>query len=153
DFLSAFLNKVDGMTPYQLFADLLSAAGGRKKFFARLGEEVADGLDEFLNLALSFERDQGGSLDLFIDWVTQQDPEIKRDFSSGKINAVRVITVHGAKGLQAPIVFLPDTTRVPKNLPPLLWSETEEKIPLPLWSAPRAFSNDALDTIKASYLI
>lgn len=148
EILTAYLNKVDYLTPYQLYAHLLFVSHGRQHFFARFGEEIADGLDEFLNLALSFESASSASLELFIADLMTQNHEIKRDFSSGGLNAVRITTVHGAKGLEAPIVILPDTTFVPKTLSPLLWADGPGEIPIPLWNAPKSFKIESIDRIK-----
>ena len=75
---------------------------------ARLGAEAADAIDEFLNLALIYDEDAPPSLQGFLNSLRQRQRVIKRDLEHGG-NQVRVMTVHGAKGLEAPIVFLPDT--------------------------------------------
>ena len=74
----------------------------------RLGPEAAEAIDEFLDLALAYDREAAPSLQGFIDQLRGGDIEIKRDMEQGR-DEVRIMTVHGAKGLQAPIVFLPDT--------------------------------------------
>jgi ATP-dependent helicase/nuclease subunit A len=74
----------------------------------RLGPEAAEAIDEFLDLALVYDREAAPSLQGFIDQLRGGDVEIKRDMEQGR-DEVRIMTVHGAKGLQAPIVFLPDT--------------------------------------------
>ena len=75
---------------------------------ARLGAEAADAIDEFLNLALAYDDSAPPSLQGFLRWLREGQREIKRDMEQGR-DEVRVMTVHGAKGLEAPIVFLPDT--------------------------------------------
>ena len=75
---------------------------------ARLGAEAADAIDEFLNLALAYDDSAPPSLQGFLGWLREGSREIKRDMEQGR-DEVRVMTVHGAKGLEAPIVFLPDT--------------------------------------------
>ena len=87
---------------------LLGAEGGRRALLARLGPEAADAIDEFLALALAHEREQAPSLVDFLAEIEAADTPIKRDMEA-RSDGVRVMTVHGAKGLEAPIVFLPDT--------------------------------------------
>src|SRR5262249_6586583 len=89
---------------------------GRKRMLARLGPEAADALDEFLNLALDFEAREPHSLQGFIAALRTANAEIKRDMEIAR-DEVRVMTVHGAKGLEAPIVVLADTTSAPPGPP------------------------------------
>jgi len=98
-------------TPFAFYAGLLGA-GGRKQFLTRLGHEAADALDEFLNLALDYESRETPSLQGFVAWLRGARAEIKRDMEMAR-DEVRVMTVHGAKGLEAPIVILADTTTRP----------------------------------------
>ena len=86
--------------------------GGRERLVARLGLEANDAIDEFLRLALEFERDAPGGLTSFLASVETLDVSIKRDMEAAG-DAVRVMTVHAAKGLEAKIVFLPDTCGAP----------------------------------------
>jgi ATP-dependent helicase/nuclease subunit A len=99
-------------TPFAFYAKLLGAGGGRRRFLARLGAEANDALDEFLNLALDYERRQTPSLQGFIAWLRGARAEVKRDMEIAR-DEVRVMTVHGAKGLEAPIVILADTMTPP----------------------------------------
>jgi ATP-dependent helicase/nuclease subunit A len=99
-------------TPFAFFAGVLGAGGGRKRFLARLGPEVNDALDEFLNLALDYERSQTPSLQGFVAWLREARAEVRRDMEIAR-DEVRVMTVHGAKGLEAPIVILADTMTPP----------------------------------------
>ncbi len=131
DELSALLARADFVAPYELFADILSARGGRRAALSRLGPEAADPLDEFLALALAYERAHIPSLQGFLHWLATGAVEVKRDLDQRDRDEVRVLTVHGAKGLQAPIVFLPDTLQTPAQMPRLLWTADG----LPLWSA------------------
>lgn len=112
--LSALLSRADFIPPYEFYARLLGPDGGRKALLARLGRDAEDPIEEFLNLALDYEREHTPSLEGFLHWVEAGRTEIKRDLEHGR-GEVRVMTVHGAKGLQAPIVFLPDTCGVPKG--------------------------------------
>src|SRR5262249_4170347 len=102
--------------PFAFYARVLGAEGGRKRFLARLGHEADDALDEFLNLALDYERRETPSLQGFIAWLRTAQTDVKRDMEITR-NAVRVTTVTGAKGLEAPIVVLADTTTPPAGPP------------------------------------
>ncbi len=110
--LAELLARVDYTPPFELFADLLGARGGRRKLVARLGPDANDPIDEFLSLTLAFERGGPPSLQGFLHWLAAGDVQVKRDLDQGR-NEVRVMTVHGAKGLEAPIVIMPDTTGLP----------------------------------------
>ncbi|HKT20007.1 MAG TPA: double-strand break repair helicase AddA, partial [Stellaceae bacterium] len=131
--LGELLARADFVPPYELFAEILSARQGRKAVLSRLGSEAGDPLDEFLSAALAYERMHGVSLQGFLHWLSAGSAEIKRDLDQAGRDEVRVLTVHGAKGLEAPIVFLPDTMQVPQHAQPALWSERG----LPLWLVSR----------------
>jgi ATP-dependent helicase/nuclease subunit A len=79
---------------------------------ARLGLEANDAIDEFLELALSYEQKAPASLQGFMARLRAADTEVKRDMEIAR-DEVRVMTVHGAKGLEASVVFLIDTTTSP----------------------------------------
>ncbi len=113
--LRQLLNQVDNLTPFALFNLLLGPLDGRKKWQACLGPEVLDSLDEFLNLCLDFQNKCTPTLQGFLEWIHQETIELKRDLD--QTNQVRIMTVHGSKGLQAPVVFLPDTTQPPIDIP------------------------------------
>ena len=99
---------VDFMAPYELLEHFLSRHGGRERLLARLGPEAEDGIDELLNQALAFEQDAVPTMTGFLARVQSRDIEVKRRLE-GAEDLVRVMTVHGAKGLESPIVILPDT--------------------------------------------
>ncbi|MEK9755014.1 MAG: double-strand break repair helicase AddA, partial [Rhodospirillaceae bacterium] len=109
--LETLLARADTMPPFEFFAALL-AGGGAEALAAHLGPEAADLVAEFLGLTLDFERDHVPSLEAFLDWVGRGETEVKRDLEQGG-GEVRVMTTHGAKGLQARIVFLADTCSLP----------------------------------------
>lgn len=107
------LARADFVTPYRLLEHLLSGPlNGRRKLFGRLGEEARDSIDELLNAALAFEQQEQPSLQGFIDWFDREEGDIKRE-DDGNADAVRLLTVHGAKGLQAPLVILADACADP----------------------------------------
>ena len=93
---------------------LLGGDSGRARILRRLGHEANDALDEFLELALNYERKAPASLQGFMAWLRAADTEVKRDMEISR-DEVRVMTVHGAKGLEAPVVFLVDTTTSPSD--------------------------------------
>src|SRR5450756_993349 len=100
------------LSPFGFFAHVLGPLRGRAKFLARLGPEANDALDEFLNLALDYETRQTPSLQGFLAWLRAAKSEVKRDMEMMR-DEVRVMTVHGAKGLEANTVILADTTTPP----------------------------------------
>jgi ATP-dependent helicase/nuclease subunit A len=114
-FLSAMLERADYAPPYEFYAHALSRLDGRARLLRRLGAEAADVIEEFLSLALGYEAGHSPSLEGFLDWVAHGGTEIKRDMDKGR-DEVRVMTVHGAKGLEADIVILPDTGSQPGGL-------------------------------------
>ncbi len=113
--LSRILRRADFATPYRFLEELLSGElDGRRKLIARLGEEARDPIDELLNAALSFEHVATSSLQRFVEWFDRGEVEIKRDAGASG-GAVRVMTAHGSKGLQAPLVLLADAAIDPAN--------------------------------------
>ena len=134
--LSRWLGRADFTPPYELYAELL-AGGGRRNILERLGPEAGDPVDEFLVQALEYERSHVPSLQGFLHWLAAADFEVKRDLETGQSNQVRILTVHGSKGLQAPVVFLPDTMAAPDRTPKLLWPEDADGVALPIWSPNR----------------
>ncbi|WP_184005475.1 double-strand break repair helicase AddA [Stakelama sediminis] len=108
--LTAMLARADIATPYRFLEEILSGPlDGRRRLLRRLGEEARDPIAELLNAALQFESVSTPSLQRFLDWFDRGEVEIVRDPSQPR-DAVRVMTAHGAKGLQAPLVILADAT-------------------------------------------
>jgi ATP-dependent helicase/nuclease subunit A len=97
-------------TPFLLFSSVLQQA--RRSILERLGPEAEDAAQEFLTLALDYELLNGVSLSGFLDWLQSGETQIKREMEHGG-GEVRIMTVHGAKGLEAPIVFLADAADPP----------------------------------------
>ena len=132
--LRSLLAMADYTTPATFLETILSGPlDGRRKLIRRLGPEARDPIEELLSAALEFERDDVNSLDRFLAWFGQGDVEIKRD-PSAPLDAVRVMTVHGAKGLEAPVVILADATADPAKLgatnPPLDFPVDDRNVPL-----------------------
>ena len=134
--LAGLLAMADGVRPHELFARVLGPLDGRRRLLERLGWEAEDAIDEFMTLTIAYEHAHAPSLQGFLHWLDSGAVEIKRDLEQGGHDAVRIMTVHGAKGLQAPVVFLPDTMQIPSQSPRLLW-DGAEAAELMLWP-PRA---------------
>ena len=98
----------DQVTPFRFFATVLGPDGGRRAFRARLGGEADDVLDTFLSQALAYEAIEAPSLQGFVRFIRANESDIKREAEEAA-TGVRVMTVHGAKGLEADVVFLADT--------------------------------------------
>ena len=105
--------------PYEFFTRVLDMKVNqetsiKKQIFTRLGLEAKDAMEAFLSRALAHQRESSPSLQHFVQSFAGDEQELKRDMDGGS-REVRVMTVHGSKGLEAPVVFLPDTTQVPKT--------------------------------------
>ena len=100
-------SETDFLRPYDLIERILTRHDGRKRLLGRLGEEAEDGINALLAQALAYEQTEVPSLTGFLEWMQTDDLEIKRAPDSAG-SRIRVMTVHGAKGLEAPIVILPD---------------------------------------------
>jgi ATP-dependent helicase/nuclease subunit A len=134
-FLSTLAERADYVTPHALLTEALGALGGRARLLARLGAEAAEPIDEMLNAALSYTRLYAPSLQGFVHWMRRSGAEVKRE-AGGAGSVVRVMTAHGAKGLQAPVVIVPDTTGLPPERESLAWCRVGDA-EVPLW-APRS---------------
>ncbi|SDW12900.1 double-strand break repair helicase AddA [Roseicitreum antarcticum] len=110
EILSDLLNQTDFLRPYDLIERMLTRHDGRRLLLARLGAEAEDGIDAFLTQALEFERGNVPSLTGFLTWLETEEVKVKRQADTAG-RRIRVMTVHGAKGLEAPIVILPDTAK------------------------------------------
>ncbi|WBU60042.1 double-strand break repair helicase AddA [Paracoccus albus] len=107
------------LRPFELISRLLGRHGGRERLLARLGPEAEDGIDELLTQALAYERTEVPSLTGFLVWLSADDVEVRRQPGSGA-GLIRVMTVHGSKGLESPVVILPDTHKRRSYRPPEL---------------------------------
>src|SRR5256885_7195504 len=124
----------DYTTPSRFLETILSGPlDGRRKLYRRLGLAARDPIDELMTATLEFERNEVRSLERSHAWFARGEGEIQRD-PSQRANAVRVMTVHGAKGLEARYVILADATADPANLgrrnPPLNLPVDGEKVPV-----------------------
>lgn len=138
DYLSHWLGQADLLTPFEMLAHILNSpcpasdVSGRKALWARLGPDALDPVDELLNEAQNFSHRHTPSLQAFLHWLLASEAEIKRelDRTGGQ---VRIMTVHAAKGLEAPIVFLPDAASIPRaqDVPKFLWDKSGAPIYMP----------------------
>src|SRR4051794_18875481 len=136
--LGGLLARADFVPPFELYADILGTGpgtdNGRRAILERLGAEAADPVEEFLALGLAYEREHVPSLQGFLRWVSSGDMAVKRDFGERQRDELRILTVHGAKSLEAPVVFLPDTVQLPDRRSGVLWSDGPGGVGgLPLW--------------------
>lgn len=147
DYLLQWLREADFITPFAMLTRILnrpcpaSSVSGRRAIWSRLGLDALDPIEELLSAAQNFSKHHAPSLQHFLHWLSTSDSEIKRELDDGdKLGAgqVRIMTVHASKGLEAPIVFLPDTANVPRiqDVSKFLWEE-EKQIPFYLASKPR----------------
>lgn len=138
-------------TPHDFFTDLLygpcptDSQSALRALRRRLGDDLLDPLEEFLGIVQGYEQNYIPNLQQFMRWVTRNPVEIKRELEESS-GAVRIMTVHGAKGLQAPIVFLPDTLRAPsdvtKKVPRLIWPN-RSGLEAPIWSPRKEADSNA----------
>lgn len=143
DYLENFIQIAKAMRPYEFFAQALSIPcpaddqSGLRAFKKRLGDDCLDPIDEFVNASMNFEEDNIPNMQYFIQWQQSGSADIKRELEESA-GQVRIMTVHGSKGLQSPIVILPDTIRTSRHVPGqidkrLLWPH-KTNWNTPLWS-------------------
>lgn len=125
-FFEALRAQADFLSPFALLSEALGPLGGRAKLLRRLGAEAAEPIDEFLAEALQFTQTEPGAMQNFVFQLRQSGASIKRESEAGS-DEVRIMTVHGAKGLQAPVVILPDTTALPKADKKLFWLDVPQQ--------------------------
>ncbi|APO72891.1 double-strand break repair helicase AddA type protein [Rhizobium etli 8C-3] len=134
--LTLLLHQSQNLSVHDFYSRLLGVHGGRRQFLARLGTEVSDILDEFLNFTFDHESSGLPGLQSFISTLELEAPEVKREQDKGR-NEVRIMTVHASKGLEAPIVFLVDggsKAFTHTHMPKLRLLETDaETPPIPVW--------------------
>jgi len=132
--LRDLLARADFVSPAALLNWILVGPWqGRKALLARLGEEAGDPIDELVNAAMAHASSHVPGLAGFLHWFAAGDGDVKRE-AGGQSDLVRVMTVHGSKGLQAPIVILADATADPGKAlasPVTLDDGAGRSVPLP----------------------
>jgi ATP-dependent helicase/nuclease subunit A len=143
--LMLYFNMADFMSPFEFFYKVLEIYDGKKKFISRLGLQVTDILEEFLRQAEKFEKDANISLQSFVIWIERNTFDTKNQTSS--LNTIQIMTVHSAKGLQAPVVILADPMDIPENNELLYWLDD-----IPVWPAKQSLLNQECTLLKQQYL-
>ena len=134
--------------PYALLAEALGPLGGRARLFARLGPEAAEPVDELLASAQAYAALHAPSLQGFLLWLDRSGAEVKREADAGG-DVLRIMTVHGAKGLEAPVVILPDTAALPPDEDRLHWThDPQSGAELFLWVPNKTYRCAAVDRIS-----
>ena len=137
------------LAPFAFYMRVLGKSGGRKNMEARLGSEALDAMDEFLRIALEHEKLDAPSLTLFLDGLQDADLSIKRDMEAAGA-AVRVMTVHAAKGLESKIVFLPDTCALPvTSMDSKLVALDDSDVPVIVWAQSKSADPHDVLAVKA----
>lgn len=137
-------------TPYVFYSNLLTRLEAGIRFSGRLGPQATDALKEFLRAALTYERGKTPTIPGFLGWLSKAEIEVKRE-QEGANGGVRIMTVHGSKGLEAPVVILPHTHRKMDDIArdKLRWYENDESpAPLPYWKPSKEaspFQTEELD--------
>lgn len=134
--------------PYTLFSQIFNTNNTRQKFISALGDQIIDPLDEFMTICLSYERTQSGTIRHFLKWFITGSSEIKRDLDSS--SGVKIVTVHGSKGLEAPVVFLIDTVRTPKKETITPIKSDNLSTPIWLWT-PQGTNTDEFNKITQTH--
>ncbi len=137
-FLRQVLNLADRDGPYGFLDRILSGPlEGRRRLVARLGAEANDPIDELLQQALLFEQQPPPALAGFLSWIETTGVELKREADSAP-DEVRLMTIHGSKGLEAPVVVLADAaTRRKARADGYVLADLPGAGPLPLFHLPK----------------
>lgn len=134
------------LPPYSFFLNVLNTNGTRHNFISALGNQVIEPLEEFITICLAYERTQPGTLKEFLKWFITGASQIKRDMNAS--DGVRIATVHGSKGLEAPVVFLIDTVRTPKT-EKILPLPSDSEMPVWLWTVRGCLSAECASAQEA----
>ncbi len=138
------------LLPFEFFSSVLNTDNTSKKIFTRLGDEAGEPIDAFLLMAQEYEKTNVTTLQGFLSWLERGDSEIKREMEQ-QAGEVRIMTIHGAKGLEADIVIMPDTYDVPNTARmPSLVTVTENT---QMWRLRSDFSTNLTEQLKQKYLL
>lgn len=149
-FVAEALRRADFAPPFDFYQWALGETQGRARMIAAMGEAARDPLDAFMSLALAYAEDNAPSLQGFLGWIERDQVEIKRQLEEGA-SGVRILTSHAAKGLQAPVVFLPQTRRGPSNYTlGLFWTDTTKGSAPILGPSRKALDPIAVQALRAA---
>ena len=121
EYLNSLLNEDFQLS--QIYSKVLEQDGRLQSFLERFGKTASIVINSFIELVLEYEQDNIQSIPKFIRWFENTKPEIKNEFATQN-NEIQIMTVHAAKGLQAPIVFLADATPYQeRNTDNIFWDD------------------------------
>lgn len=128
--LSDLFSHTDLLTPYRLMMRVLDHFGARTRFARRLGRGALEQLDIVLLQAMTYQNNHPASLQGFVDWFLRSQREVTPQ-AEGPSGAVRIMTAHGAKGMEAEFVILPYTTRRASKTKNIIWDRQDDQdVPL-----------------------
>ncbi|AIK97225.1 UvrD-helicase domain-containing protein [Candidatus Odyssella acanthamoebae] len=153
EWLKEVLDKTDYLSPFELFSYVLHKLDGKKRILSRLSHEAEDVLGEFLNLLLTLDHQISPSLELVMGEILAQGYELKRDSADTQHNEVRIMTIHGSKGLQAPVVILVEKFNAKSPTGNILWRHTDQQCNLLLATPPKAQDIELTAVLKADHLL
>ncbi len=148
--LGTMIEWAEKFGPHTFFSNILNSNDTRRDMIAALGSQIIDPLEEFITICLAYERTQPGTMRHFLKWFITGGSEIKRDLDES--SGVRIVTVHGSKGLEAPVVFLIDTTNMPEaeKFIPITRTTPQLNMPTPWIWVPRAVASQRRADAAAS---
>ncbi|WP_010298815.1 UvrD-helicase domain-containing protein [Candidatus Odyssella thessalonicensis] len=152
-WLKTILDKTDYLSPFELFSFILYELEGKKRLISRLSLEAEDVITEFMSLLFNLERKVSPSLELILGEILSQNHELKRDSAATSHNEVRLMTIHGSKGLQAPVVILIEKFSSRTPTADVLWQhDAAGKCILLLAQPPKAQDIELTRQLKAATL-
>lgn len=146
-WLKKIMTQQDYLPPFELYTFILTTMGGRDLLLERLSLEAEDAINEFLNQALQFERKHQVTLQAFLGFLKTTRLEIKRDSADQQMNQIRIMTIHGSKGLQAPVVIIPEKVDARDRPEKILWEVNRDGV-VELMVARPAVANDCDLTMR-----
>jgi ATP-dependent helicase/nuclease subunit A len=158
EFLEKIQEKSKTSGVRELYFYLLEFCGLHERILARFGPQAEDILHKFQLFINTHENNYSSSLLSLIYRINSEKNEIKKDLDIQQLDQVRIMTIHAAKGLQAPIVFLVDTNASPNTYSDkILWHREKFDYELPLYPTTgtnllQSFKIEDADEIYAEYL-
>jgi ATP-dependent helicase/nuclease subunit A len=153
--LEFIVQLADSVPVFEFFARIFARYQLRQKYRRRMGNEVGEVIDGFLQTSINYDSRHGLGLQGFVEWLKAANLELKREVDM-RNNEIRVITAHSSKGLEAPIVFLVDPGSAAfshQHAPPIVTLETTAGQKAWLWQAAKSMkltrAEPAFDMIKA----